>query len=156
MTLFTAQNNTFDYEVNMSYITFLLLFFNSFFSSKQLHSAKVFNNQQFNLLHFIHNTYHFYTLFTFIIHKIQLFTIQQPRLAYFCRKRAVQILSKKIFSGLHRPVLKLVPRLPPHPLNIYNSLNINKLQHRIDRHRAEYTLKNRFVKIFYYDFYISR
>ena len=70
MTLFTAQNNTFNYEVNMSYITFLLLFFKSFYFSKQLHSAKLFNNQPINLLHFIHNTYHFYTFFTFIIHKI--------------------------------------------------------------------------------------
>lgn len=123
MTLFTAQNNTFNYEVNMSYITFLLLFFNSFFSCKQLHSAKVFNNQQFNLLHFIHNTYHFYTLFTFIIHKIQLFTIQQPKLAYSCRKRAVQIFVKKIFSGLHRPFLKLAPRLPLHPFGICSCIN---------------------------------
>ena len=70
MTLFTDQNNTFNYEVNMSYITFLPLFFKSFYFSKQLHSAKVFNNQQFNYTDFTLNTYHFYTLFTFIIHKI--------------------------------------------------------------------------------------
>ena len=81
MTLFTAKNNTFNYEVNMSYITFLLLFFNSFFSCKQLHSAKVFNNQQLNYTYFLLNTYHFYTFFTFIIHKIHLFTIKQPKLA---------------------------------------------------------------------------
>lgn len=130
MTLFTAQNNTFNYEVNMSYITFLLLFFNSFFLSKQLHSAKVFNNQQFNLLHFIHNTYHFYTLFIFIIHKIQLFTIQQPKLAKSCRKSVVQILSKKIFQGCtnhFRNSHHVYPRTPSGFLNSCISINYSTI-----------------------------
>ena len=119
MTLFTDQNNTFNYEVNMSYITFLLLFFKSFYFSKQLHSAKVFNNQQFNLLYFIHNTYHFYTLFTFIIHKIQLFTIQQPKLAKLYHKRAVQILSKKIFQGCTTPIRNSPLVYPRSPSGIF-------------------------------------
>lgn len=125
----------------MSYITFLLLFFKSFYFSKQLHSAKVFNNQQFNLLHFIHNTYHFYTLFTFIIHKIQLFTIQQPKLAKLYHKMAVQILSKKIFQGCTHPFQNSFRVYPRTPLGHLQALIFNRLQHRNGRYRVGYTLK---------------
>ena len=115
MTLFTAQNNTFNHEVNMSYITFLLLFFKSFYFSKQLHSAKVFNNQQFNYSYFIHNTCHFYTFFTFIIHKIHSLRVECVNFVKSCPKMSNQNSQKKNFSGLHHPLSELAPRLPPPP-----------------------------------------
>lgn len=86
MTLFTAKNNTFNYEVNMQYITFLLLFFKSFYLCKQLHSAKLFNNQQLNYSYFTLNAYHFYTFFTFIIHKIHSLRVECVNFVKSCPK----------------------------------------------------------------------
>ena len=99
MTLFTAKNNTFNYEVNMSYITFLLLFFKSFYFSKQLHSAKVFNNQQLNYSYFILNTYHFYTFFTFIIHKIHFLKVECVNFVKSYPKMSNKNSQKKFFQG---------------------------------------------------------
>lgn len=100
--------------------------------SKQLHSAKLFNNQQLNLLHFILNTYHFYTFFTFIIHKIHFLRVECVNFVKSCTKMSNQNSQKKNFSGLHHPFSELVPRLPRTPSRAKAPLHINKLQHRID------------------------
>ena len=84
---------------------------------KQLHSAKLFNNQPINLLHFILNTYHFYTFFTFIIHKIHSLRVDCVNFVKSCPKMSNLNSQKKKFSGLHPPFSELAQRLPPHPFN---------------------------------------
>ena len=79
---------------------------------KQLHSAKVFNNQQLNLLHFTLNTYHFYTFFTFIIHKIHSLRVECVNFVKFWAK----IINQKKFFRVAPPLFGTRSAFTPVPL----------------------------------------